>query len=326
MPRQAPRLLTLLTWGLLAGIVVISAIAFVTSHLGWPIYLEVLSHFQMQYFVLCLIALTAIALTRNRTVFLLSLICVAALSTQLLPWYIPPKFLGHGDGNFRILIANINTRNQQYEKVKSFAQQEEPDLALFMEVNKTWINSLNEGLNTLPYSSSHDNPYHSGIALYSRFPLEETQLKNFSDESTPSVVGRFKAEGKTISFVAAHPLPPIGHRMFHSRNRQLDLVSQYLQTIDQPKLVIGDFNITMWSPYYRSFMRKTDLANARQGFGLLPSWPTQRTYGRIPSWASLLFSIPIDHCLLSRELQVTNIRVGPNIGSDHRPVIVDLRL
>jgi endonuclease/exonuclease/phosphatase (EEP) superfamily protein YafD len=37
-----------------------------------------------------------------------------------------------------------------------------------------------------------------------------------------------------------------------------------------------------------------------------------------------LLSIPIDHCLISPDIKVVNIRTGPNVGSDHRPLITDL--
>jgi endonuclease/exonuclease/phosphatase (EEP) superfamily protein YafD len=39
-----------------------------------------------------------------------------------------------------------------------------------------------------------------------------------------------------------------------------------------------------------------------------------------------LFSIPIDHCFISPSIAVTDVRTGPDVGSDHRPIIVDLRL
>lgn len=309
------------------GILGLTAIAFFTSTYGWPIYLEVFSHFQLQYWAIAIVGLVMLVLTRHRSLFLIGLACTALLSTQLVTWYWPPKFLtANADSNLRVLIANINTQNKQYADVLAFAQQEQPDIALFMEVDDAWISQLNTLQGELPYTSGEGNPYNSGIVIYSRYPLPNTAPTSFEDQSSPSIVGQAVINGQAIAFVGTHPWPPVRPSVFHSRNRQLDQIGQYLQTVEAPQLVMGDLNLSMWSPYYKRFIRQTGLKNVRKGFGLLPSWPTSGTYRQFPDWASLFFSIPIDHCLVSPELQVVDVRTGPNVGSDHRPVIVDLRV
>jgi endonuclease/exonuclease/phosphatase (EEP) superfamily protein YafD len=34
-------------------------------------------------------------------------------------------------------------------------------------------------------------------------------------------------------------------------------------------------------------------------------------------------SVPIDHCLVSPEITILDRRLGPAVGSDHYPLIVD---
>jgi endonuclease/exonuclease/phosphatase (EEP) superfamily protein YafD len=82
-------------------------------------------------------------------------------------------------------------------------------------------------------------------------------------------------------------------------------------------IIAGDLNVSMWSPFYRSLIKRSGLHNARQGFGILP---TQS--GISPQFA--IFSAPIDHCLVSSDIQVKNFRLGRHIGSDHLPIIADL--
>ena len=320
-------LTSVLAWLLMLGTVGLTAIAFLTHRYGWKIHLELLSHFQLQYFSLSSIGVMGLAWLRCKRLFLIGLVCTTLLGTQIATWYWPPKFLSAGnDGNFRILVANINTKNKQYEDVLAFTRQEKPDLALFMEVDTAWIEQLDTLTDVLPHSSGEGNPYNFGIMLYSRSPFDAVQRVAFGDDRIPSLTGKVNVNNQTLSFVGTHPLPPVRPGYFQSRNQQLDLVGQHLQTVEHPKLLIGDLNLSMWSPYYTRLIRQTGLANARKGFGILPSWPTYGTYQQIPDWANLLFSIPIDHCLVSPELKVVNVRVGPNLGSDHRPVVVDLRL
>lgn len=317
-----------LTRLLLLVIILLTAIGQFTSHFGWPIYLELLSHFQLQYWVLSTIALGAIALMGSHRSFLLGLVCTTALAAQILPWYLPPNFAEPmaGSDRFRVLIANVNNRNQAYNSVLSFAQATHPDLAVFMEVNAPWLSTLKGLLEELPYAAGENIVRNRGIVLYSRYPLTDIRFRQFSQDSETSILGTIGVHGKTIAFVATHPLPPIPTDYFHARNQQLQQVGEYLQTVEPPKMLLGDLNITPWSPYYKRLVRQADLKNTRDGFGLLPSWPTRGSFSWLPSGFPLLFSIPIDHVLVSPELPVANIQLGPNVGSDHRPVIVDLKV
>ncbi|MEL6383727.1 MAG: endonuclease/exonuclease/phosphatase family protein [Cyanobacteria bacterium J06626_18] len=327
MAKQKSCLTNLLAWVLFLGIVGLTLLSFVTRNYGWRIYFELLSHFQLQYLILSSAGLVILAILRQRSLFLLGLVCTIILATQVVTWYWPPKFLTADEtGNFRVLIANVNTKNKQYEDVLAFTREEDPDLALFMEVNDAWISQLDTLSNVLPHSSGEGSPYNFGIVLYSRTSFDAVERVAFGDDRIPSLTGQISIHNRTLSFVGTHPLPPVRPSFFQSRNQQLDLIGQYLQTVNTPKMLIGDLNLSMWSAYYGRLVRQTELKNARKGFGILPSWPTAGTHHQIPGWASLLFSIPIDHCLLSPELGVVDVRVGPNIGSDHRPVIVDLKL
>ncbi len=97
------------------------------------------------------------------------------------------------------------------------------------------------------------------------------------------------------------------------RNRQLAAIGDYVAKVKNP-LLIGDFNVTMWSSYYKVFVSKAGLRNARRSFGIIPTWSTFRP----------LLYIPIDHCFVGRDMKVLNIRTGRHVGSDHLPLITDL--
>lgn len=121
---------------------------------------------------------------------------------------------------------------------------------------------------------------------------------------------------RVVSLVATHPVPPSNEDYFLSRNSQLDGVAEYVRQVGAESIVMGDLNMSMWSPYYRKFIDRAKLRNTRQGFGIQPSWPTN-----LP-----ILQIPIDHCSITSKLKVSNNRIGKDIGSDHYPLIVDLAL
>ncbi|MEP7209475.1 MAG: endonuclease/exonuclease/phosphatase family protein [Alphaproteobacteria bacterium] len=80
----------------------------------------------------------------------------------------------------------------------------------------------------------------------------------------------------------------------------------------------GDFNATPWSSVPRQLDGSTPLVLRTHA---LFSWPTlSGALGMVGVRASLAFA-PIDHVYPERGLRLTELRRGPNIGSDHYPVI-----
>ena len=295
MVQPKSRLANVLAWFLFLGIVGLTTLGFFTRNYGWKVYFELLSHFQLQYFSLSSISLGILIVLRRRSLFLLGLVCTVILGTQLVTWYLPPKLLITSESsNFRVLLANVNKQNKQYEDVLAFTRQEAPDLALFIETGNAWIRQLDTLRDTLPYASSEAIPYNFGMVMYSRYPFDAVEVMPSGEERISSLTGQISVNNQTFSWVGMHPLPPFRHNFFASRNKQLDLVGQYLQTVESPKMLIGDLNLSMWSAYYERLTRQTNLKNARKGFGILPSWPASGSYLPIPRWGSWLFAIPIE--------------------------------
>lgn len=305
-------------------IVSITLIALVSDR-GWTQVLELLSHFRLQYFLVSLVLLLLLFLTRRKIAILIALFCVALLSTPILPWY-NPLSRSAATGELRVLTANINTQNRSYEKVLTMVREEKPDIAVFLEVDDTWVSQLQSLKDILPYDFGQANPYNLGIAVYSRFPLEDAAIDFFETDRNPSILANLTVENQSISLVAAHPFPPMRRSFFHTRNLQLDQIGQYVQQLETPVVLLGDLNITMWSPYYKRFARNTGLQNARRGFGVLPTWPMPGTYAVLPDLMHLMLQIPIDHCLVSPDIKVAAIHTGQDVDSDHLPLIVDLVL
>jgi endonuclease/exonuclease/phosphatase (EEP) superfamily protein YafD len=128
------------------------------------------------------------------------------------------------------------------------------------------------------------------------------------------MLARIRAGHRTFSLLAAHPPPPVNGRLFRIRNEQLRELGRLAMALDSPKAILGDLNTSPWSPFFLALLEQSSLNNARDGFGILPTWPTFF----VPAM------IPLDHCLVSPGTRVRHIRTGPDIGSDHLPLIIDL--
>lgn len=254
-------------------------------------------------------------LRRHSLGFSLSLFCLLINLYEIAPWYLPQSF---GTANnvqgqkIRVLQTNVDKYDNDYPKVISLVREEKPDIAVFLEVGKTGAKKLEVLKDILPYSIAHQDVDVDGTAIYSKLPLKNTSIKSLGG-GRKSVLADVTIQGKAISIIAAHPSQATGKPYFEERNKQLAAIADYVAKVKNP-LVVGDFNVTMWSPYYKRFVSTTKLRNARRGFGILPTWPTDYP----------VLSIPIDHCFVRENLKVLKIRPGRSVGSDHLPLITDL--
>lgn len=322
---QRSPLVTILAYlcgGFLSGLIVL---AVGSSRVGWRFPIELASHFQVQYFMVALVVGAIALLTRRKLPILVSLFCVALLASGTLPWYLPQLTLAPEGTPLRILSFNINVRNENYHAILSLIRREQPDIVLLMEVNSTWNEPLNTLNDILPHQFPPSEPGRSGTILLSNLPLNSPEQLLFQSR-TPALVADLTIGQQSISLLGMHPFPPIRPDIFHARNEELAEVTDYIQANPQSRILVGDLNITMWSPYYRRLAIRTGLHNTRKGFGVLPSWPITQSDSPFARLISALMGIPIDHCLTTPDIRATAIRTGPALGSDHLPIIVDLQI
>lgn len=289
--------------------------------------MELASDFKVQYLVITIFLFILLSATRQSFFVLIALFCIVINSSEIIHWYIyQPIAIQQSASKLRVLLVNINNQNKNYNQVISLVKKEQPDIAVFLELDEFWANQLQSINDILPYAVGRANPDNMGIAVYSKRPLEKPDIKFLGTSNNASVVGDFLINKQVISLVATHSQPPLKPELLFSTKQQLDAISSYVKPLKQPILIIGDLNTTMWSPYYKNFIKKSGLRNARQGFGILPTWPTEAKFSPIKPPLSWLLLIPIDHFLISPEIKVLNIRTGANVGSNHLPLIADLLL
>ncbi len=297
-------------------IAIVTTILSLTGYLGkLHQILELTSHFKLQYFIVGCSTLFFFLLTRKKIWSWVSLGCILINLWAIVPWYLPAARVAAGDNvsKIRVLELNVFNKNKRYSEAIALIKEENPDVAVFLEVTEEWAKELKVLEQSYPYFFHYQQSRTSGKSIYSKIPLENPKTKKLVKSRT-NIVTQLNVDGKVVSLILTHPMIPTRSSSFKVRNEELRKLADYVLELDSPVVVVGDFNTTMWSPYYGELVEKTNLRNARQGFGIQPSWPTHLPF----------LYIPIDHCLVSPDIQVLKSRTGRNVGSDHLPLITDL--
>ncbi|MGF1590501.1 MAG: endonuclease/exonuclease/phosphatase family protein [Pleurocapsa sp.] len=298
----------------------IGAIALsVAGYLGrLNLFLEFASGYKLQFLLIALCSLVYFLLTRQKLWIAVSLFCVLLNLAEILPWYFnQPEIVNHEQYEpLKVFSYNVLWQNKNYAQAIALIAQEQPDIAIFQEAVTHWHSELVALESSYPY---HIRAKQLEIEVYSKLPLNNPQIKLYGTYRG-LVIADLKIGARLIKFVATHAYPQLywGPGGWLIRNQHLEIgIGEYVRNLQQPAIILGDLNVSMWSPFYHSMIERSGLRNARQGLGILP------THSIIaPQIAAL--SAPIDHCLVSSDIQVQNFKLGPAIGSDHLPIIAEL--
>jgi len=302
---------------LLIAVTTVAVSAFtLTSLFGRRPYLELATHFRLQYALAATACLILLACFHSWKLLPVALVCAALNWAFILPYYAGSRSAtAPGAIHLRLMHANILGGNRDYAALIAIVEEERPDVVVLQEFTEAWEEHLRHPLGSqYPYSKAAPRPGGSGMALYSRYPLEGAEVLNLDASSHLALSARVNVEGTSLSVLALHPPTPMRRDKFKHRNEQFARAASIMKETRGPRVLIGDLNTTMWSPYFTELVRESGLGNARQGFGLIPSWPAP-----LPA----LLQIPIDHCLVGG-MTLEAIRTGGRTGSDHRPLLVEV--
>ena len=303
------------TLAVLTTIVVMTLASQFAKHL----YLELATHFRLQYVLLGITCVIVLSALQSWKFVPIAIMCVLINGIYVVPYYrLYAKRDEHRSSTqLRLLHANVLKNNTNYAAVLQLISTNNPDLLVLQEVTDDWTEQTKPLKAAYPFSEVVSLPGGAGMAVFSRHAFADVQVLNLDTSTHVAILARLNINEKPISVLAMHPTTPITPTKFKNRNLQFREAATLLNSIKGSKVLVGDLNTTMWSPYFTTLIRRSGLRDARLGFGLGTSWPMP-----LPP----LLRLPIDHCLVSDDVQVDGFRIGPRIGSDHRPVIVDLSL
>ncbi len=281
-------------------------------------YLDLFSHFRVQYFLaLAAAALVLAALRWLKTATAFGLLALVNLAV-LAPLYFgrTPMPAGTHPPPLRVMLLNVNTHNGNPPRVSAAILQAQPDIAVIQEVSAHWVAAMDDVISRYPHRHIEPREDNFGIALFSRFPFRHCRTVEIGPAGVPSIVAEVATPQGPCTVVATHPLPPGGREYSRLRNEQLAALAAFVRQTAPPLLLVGDLNTTPWSPHFTRLLRDSGLRDSARGWGVQPTWPDFNP----------LLRIPIDHLLHAPGISIVKRRVGPPAGSDHFPLIVDVLL
>ncbi|MFZ9001960.1 MAG: endonuclease/exonuclease/phosphatase family protein [Bacteriovoracaceae bacterium] len=274
--------------------------------------LDLLCHFRIHYFLTLLIC-GALILYLNLDLFFLTLAAFLLNLFRVLPS--ESGFFKHkrklNNKSFKLLSLNVLHSNKEHKQVIDYILKQGPDFVSLYETGASWLETIDYLKTKYPFSYFVSSEEAFGQAFFSKYPFNVCE-KGLRDTSAPYFCMEVGLSGYKVNMVAAHPQSPLSKKRSVHRNNQLKELAALFKSSQGPKLLFGDLNITPYSPFFKDLCSETNF----EFQALRPTWPAP--YG--------LIGIPIDHFLHTPDVVVEKKRIGPYMGSDHYPVLVEFYL
>ncbi len=289
---------------------------------SWHLFAEMLTHFTWQlmlgWFYLC----GATLVVRNYKLFVVSVLMMGTFALQIAPFYSQKPVTNSHDKQrlpLSMMHYNVQGNNPNHEGIVQWIEQHHPDVVLLQETSHAWEKWVERLKVIYPHQlTNYMSDSFFGAVLLSKYPLKNVKIEEMGEKWNYYFSANLQIDvTHAVQLYAIHTHPPFGEKGADIRNRQLRHLAQVMNDkYADTSVVMGDLNITPYSPYFKEFLSQTGLQNSMLGYGIQNSWPTD-----LPLW---LMGIAIDHVLVSSNIEVKVRELGENLGSDHLPVLVKI--
>ncbi len=281
---------------------------------SWSWWLDLFSHFRLQHLAVSVVALVWFAWRRHRmgSGFALATLLLNAALLIFTGWPLSNDRIMPG-ARLRVVSLNVLTSNHRKNDALAFLRSSNADVIFAMEVDAAWVAALQPLTKSHPHHLIEPREDNFGVALYSKLPPHELRLLDVGSIGLPSVMAKMTHEGESFTLIATHPLPPTSAENSALRDEQLRDIAKVASSLSGPVLLIGDLNVTP-SSHGMNILRNNSALDFHS---------TQHPWS--PTWQTgTPFAISIDHALTTLPLVITARTVGPDVGSDHLPLLVEV--
>ncbi|MFG0283669.1 MAG: endonuclease/exonuclease/phosphatase family protein [Phycisphaerales bacterium JB039] len=273
------------------------------------------------------LVILALLLRRRRLALALAMVGLVALGPALLaaaPRSAQPASAGD---RFVLLSCNLLNGTADPDRLMAWIDQVDPDVILLQEFRAPWSQIVAERLRTrYPHIWEYEADNCFGEAVLSRTPLIDVEpFPTIGVWPEPNCRVAVEHEGRRIELINVHLAPPVTLAMVAEQRRQIawladEVHTRFAAAPDGPEglIIAGDFNAPAHTNHVRE-LRQAGLreAHAAAGAGRGATWKPRG----LPF--SLAPGVRLDNAMFGGKLRCISARVGPDVGSDHRPIAAE---
>lgn len=216
-------------------------------------------------------------------------------------------------GEIKLLSFNTWHANGDLDRLQAYIEREDADVVLVYEFGPSKLALIDRLKRIYPYGGGCAETWHCSVQIFSKRPPTTVEAgRRELYDGPPRVLATYGQGATQLTIIGAHMMRPIDGPNGHLK--EMRRVAGIAKAAPGPVIVAGDFNATWWSHSFSVFGAESGLVHMGR---FLPSFPSE---------ARGIPQLNIDHVWVSADVRITDVHLGPNAGSDHRPLVATLRL
>lgn len=301
-------------------------------------WLAFLHNFAPYYFLPLVVLLPPAILLRLRgSAARLAVLLVIGVALYGGRWLPGGTALAAADGEpLRVVTFNVLPINPDFERIAAWLRTTDADVILLQELPPEKSAIMADWL-------AADYPYVDAIPETTQITLSRTPFESMEPIDLGGWwVSRLTLDhaGRTVALYNVHmamPTRDTPHLTLPINNGFVQLALQYdetrrnrliralldiVQAEERPYIVAGDFNTSDNAVIYDEMAARMADSYREAAAGLGGTWPAGVGEEGFPAWIPPL--LRIDYVWHSRHFHTQQAAIGPQLGSDHLPLVVDL--
>jgi len=275
---------------------------------------ELTTHFPLQYMMVLCVCLPFLWMNKDRYSLLVASLLIIINILPVLQVYRKRPHTGIVKESLSCLFLNLNFRNQSFDRAIEYIKKVDADVVVLQELGYDWEKHLKPALQPYLHKVYYPKVRYFGIAVLSKIQGTRLYVMDEPELLYPAILAHIPLADTAINLYATHAIAPETPGQLNARNQHLRDTRAIQDSVGGPFMLIGDLNITPYSPYYKILTEELGLFDSRDGIGIHGSWPT---------WGGP-FRIPLDHCMVDKDIKILKRAIGKNVGSDHHPLYVEI--
>ena len=302
-------------WGV-GLLMVVALAASLAGRLAW--WLDLITHFRPQLAVgLFAFAVAGVFVLKPVKWMVLLASAGVAVATLPLPGGEPDVA---GEQRLTVVHANLSRGESDFTKFANWVNQSPADLVLVQEVTPQTLPALQQLLPEFEMVASEPRWDTRGVAALARKDQVASGaiIRNGMDADRPVAQVLTRLDTRPVAVMSFHTTRPTTSYLYEVQRDAYQSAAGWgnaYAALGFERVVIGDYNASTYSALPGRLKKLANLRDARGDLAMVGTYPAD-----LPA----PLRIATDNALISRGLTQTELEVGPDIGSDHRPIRVTL--